>query len=109
MSLRCRYVRLHLQAFPQRGADTRLDAVSGKVRAMNTLSPVIPERERQLRWRLWLVSHLPFLNGPLGELVFIHYARWSIFRWLPKANGSGVHEPLKSSYLFFDSNFNGSQ
>lgn len=84
-----------------------MPADSGGVRAFNTLSPVVDERKRRLRLRLLLVSRVAALGGAVAELRFIHYARWTVIKTLPAADGSGARTPLQSSYLLFDTNFDG--
>jgi hypothetical protein len=79
----------------------------GSVIALTTLSPVRRERRRRLGWRLGLVSRFPPLGRPLAELAFIHYARWTVLEAVPAPDGSGARRRLESSYLLFESNYNG--
>jgi hypothetical protein len=58
---------------------------------------------RKLRWRLRIVRYGPALGRPLERLAFIFFARWTIVDELPPARR------LKSSYLLFESNFDGSR
>jgi hypothetical protein len=78
-----------------------------KAIALTTLSPVRRDRRAELDRRLSLVARFPPLGRPLAELAFIHYARWTVLEWVPKPDGSGARTPLASSYLFFESNYNG--
>jgi hypothetical protein len=80
----------------------------GSVFALSTLSPVIRERRAKLDDALRLVASFPPLGRPLAELAFIHYARWSVLEAVPAPDGSGARRPLESSYLLFESNYNGS-
>jgi hypothetical protein len=80
----------------------------GSVIALTTLSPVRRERRPELDRRLGIVSRFPPLGRPLAELAFIHYARWTVLEAVPAPDGSGAHTPLNSSYLLFESNYNGS-
>jgi hypothetical protein len=80
----------------------------GKVFALTTLSPVRRERRGQLDSRLRLVALIPPLARPLAELSFIHYARWAVLEAVPAPDGSGAPRYLRTSYLLFESNYNGS-
>jgi hypothetical protein len=78
--------------------------VEGKCTAITVLTPV------RHGGRFWLA--LVFLAGrhvaaslvKLQTLSFIHYARWAVIRRFPDGNGG---ERLGHTYLFFESNFNG--
>jgi hypothetical protein len=80
----------------------------GSVFALTTLSPVIRKRRAKLDDALRLVASFPPLGRPLAALAFIHYARWSVLEAVPAPDGSGARRRLKSSYLLFESNYNGS-
>jgi hypothetical protein len=80
----------------------------GRVFALSTLSPVIRERRAKLDRALAPVRLFPPLGRPLAELAFIHYARWSVLDAVPAPDGSGARRQLASSYLLFESNYNGS-
>jgi hypothetical protein len=80
----------------------------GSVIALTTLSPVRPKLRRKLDLRLGLAALFPILGRPLAELAFIHYARWTVLDAVPAPDGSGERVRLKSSYLLFESNYNGS-
>jgi hypothetical protein len=80
----------------------------GKVNALSTLSPVRWDKRFWLDWRLLLVSRLvPALGRPLAQLSFIHYARWMVLKALPEPDGKGGRFRPNSSYLLFESNYNG--
>ncbi|HWM12524.1 MAG TPA: hypothetical protein VNO82_24395 [Solirubrobacteraceae bacterium] len=81
----------------------------GRVRALTTLSPVIPDHARLLDRRLRLVRWIPNAGRPLQELAFIHYGRWTVIRDLPDPSGSGGRRALKYRYLLFESNFDGGE
>ncbi len=57
---------------------------------------------------LWLVflaaRNLASTLAKLEQLSFIHYARWAVIKRFPDGEGG---ERLGHSYLFFESNFNG--
>jgi hypothetical protein len=89
-------------------ADASQGRQVGKVIALTTLSPVRRERRALLDRRLAIVSRFPPLGRPLAELAFIHYARWAVLEAVPAPDGSGARRPLESSYLLFESNYNGS-
>jgi hypothetical protein len=75
---------------------------------MTTLSPVRGRAaRRKLALRLRVINNIPFLVRPLAALSFIHYARWTIVDAVGEADGSGRKRKLNSSYLLFESNFNG--
>jgi hypothetical protein len=79
----------------------------GRVRALTTLSPVRPERERKLWLRLRLVRWIPNAGRPLQELAFIHYGRWTVLDAVPAADGSGAPHRLNNKQLLFESNYDG--
>jgi hypothetical protein len=80
---------------------------AGNIRALTTLSPIVPEHLRELQRRLRLVRHVPGLGRPLTALGFIHYAGWLIVDGLPPADGCGGWRSLRWKYLLFDSTFDG--
>jgi hypothetical protein len=79
----------------------------GNIGALTTLSPIVPERLRELRYRLLVVRHVPGLGRPLLALGFIHYARWMIIDGLPPPDGRGGWRSLRWKYLLFESTFDG--
>src|SRR5215207_887483 len=89
-------------------ADGSQGRYNGKAIALTTLSPVVRDRRPELDRRLWVVAHFPPLGRPLAELSFIHYARWAVLEAVPARDGSGERTQLASSYLLFESNYNGS-
>ena len=81
---------------------------AGEAFAITTLSPVIPERLHALRRGLRIVRYVPGLGRPLLQLAFIYFGRWTVIRRLPAADGRGSKTRLKSPYLLFESNYDGS-
>lgn len=79
--------------------------VEGKATAITVVTP--------LKWYGRLVLWLVFWAGrnikatlkKLEMLSFIHYARWALIERFPGGEGGG--ERLHHTYLFFESNFNG--
>jgi hypothetical protein len=86
-----------------------MDDDAGKVQALTTLSPIRPERLRDLRRRLAVVRYTPGLGRPLLDLGFIHYARWTIIDAFPSATGRGGRRALRSKYLLFQGMYDGEQ
>ena len=80
---------------------------AGNIRALTTLSPIVPEHLRELQRRLRLVRYVPGLGRPLTALGFIHYAGWLIVDGLPPADGRGGWRSLRWKYLLFESTFDG--
>lgn len=80
---------------------------SRTISALTTLSPIVPERTRQLRSRLAVVRYTPGLARPLLQLSFIHYARWIILEGLPSAAGGWYG--LRSKYLLFEGTYDGTE
>jgi len=78
--------------------------VEGKCTAITVLTPV------RHGGRLWLGlvffagRHVTASLKKLQMLSFIHYARWAVIRRFPDGDGG---ERLGHTYLFFESNFNG--
>ena len=79
----------------------------GNIGALTTLSPIVPQRLREVRRRLRVVRHVPGLGRPLMSLGFIHYARWLIVDGLPPPDGRGGWRSLRSKYLLFESTYDG--
>jgi hypothetical protein len=78
--------------------------IEGKATAITVLTPL-------KRWGplwLWLVfwagRNITATLKKLQMLSFIHYARWTVIKRFPREGGG---ERLNHSYLFFESNFNG--
>lgn len=78
--------------------------VDGRATAITVLTPVWPGATAWLRLLFFLGRHLEWTLKKLQTLSFIHYARWTVIKRFP--NGAGG-ERLRYSYLFFESNFNG--
>jgi hypothetical protein len=78
--------------------------VEGKATAITVLTPVRPWGPLVLKLVFWAGRHLSFTLTKLQQLSFIHYARWAVVDRFPDA---GEGERLHHSYLFFESNFNG--
>ncbi len=89
----------------QEGAKAK---TAGRAIAITTLSPVIPRRLGRLRRGLRVVRYVPGLGRPLLELAFIYFGRWTVIKKLPAADGGGSATKLKSPYLLFESNYDGS-
>jgi hypothetical protein len=70
---------------------------------------VLPDQHFALWLRLTLVRYLPGLGRPLMRLAFIHYARWTVLKWLPSPDGKGKKVKLRSRYLLFESNYDGTE
>jgi hypothetical protein len=68
-----------------------------------------------VKWwgRLWLplvflyARLFPKATGTLGQLSFIHFARWTLVRRIPYNGPPQRQETLSYPRLFFESNFNG--
>jgi hypothetical protein len=78
--------------------------VDGRATAITVLTPMRWWGPPLLRMLFGLTSLTGLGLGTLRRLSFIHYARWTIIDRLP---AEGPREPLNHSYLFFESNFNG--
>jgi hypothetical protein len=78
--------------------------VEGKATAITVLTPVRPGGRLLLAVVFWAGRHLTFTLKKLQQLSFIHYARWTVVRRFPDG---GRGERLGHTYLFFESNFNG--
>ncbi|HTX12144.1 MAG TPA: hypothetical protein VME22_26245 [Solirubrobacteraceae bacterium] len=80
---------------------------AGTTRALTTLSPILPQRTRELTNRLRVVRYTPGISRPLLQLALIHYARLMILDWLPPSEGNGGWRGLRWKYLLFESNYDG--
>jgi hypothetical protein len=78
--------------------------VEGKATAITVLTPVKRQGPFLLSIVFWAARNLTFTLKALEELSFIHYARWAVIERFPD---EGEGERLHHSYLFFESNFNG--
>lgn len=78
--------------------------VEGKATAITVITPLRPWGRIVLAVVFWAGRHLTFTLAKLETLSFIHYARWAVISRFPDGGGG---ERLGHSYLFFESNFNG--
>jgi len=83
--------------------------ISGKVYAMNVVTPMRPWKTPILRLLFFLLWHIKHLQNDLINLSFIEFARWVIIprRSFPALGHGQPHENLQYDYLLFFSNFNG--
>jgi hypothetical protein len=78
--------------------------VEGKATAITVLTPVKPWGRPLLAVVFWAGRHITATLKKLQALSFIHYARWAV---IPRFPDGGRGERLHHTYLFFESNFNG--
>jgi hypothetical protein len=78
--------------------------VEGKATAITVLTPVKRHAPPLLAIVFWIGRHVTWTLKKLQMLSFIHYARWAVIRRFPDG---GRGERLNYTYLFFESNFNG--
>jgi hypothetical protein len=78
--------------------------VEGKATAITVLTPVKRHGPLLLAFVFWIGRHVTWTLKKLQMLSFIHYARWAVVRRFPDG---GRGERLNHTYLFFESNFNG--
>ena len=92
--------------------------ITGKVYAMNALTPMKPWKTPILRLFFFILGRFPSMQADLIRLSFIQFARWVIiprkrFPYLgsdPVGSDPGHEqqpESLRYDYLLFFSNFNG--
>ncbi|MEA2564971.1 MAG: hypothetical protein QOD49_148 [Actinomycetota bacterium] len=81
--------------------------VDGRATAITVLTPMRWWGPPLLRMLFGLTSLTGLGLGTLRRLSFIHYARWTIIDRLPPKGSPAPRERLNHSYLFFESNFNG--
>ena len=81
---------------------------AGQAIAITTLSPVRPEALKELRKGLRIVRYAPGFGRPLAKLAFIYFGRWTVVDALPPAREGDPWQRLRSSYLLFESNYDGS-
>jgi hypothetical protein len=79
--------------------------VIGRAHALTVLSGVRPRWVPYLRVLFFVGRHVPALLATLRRLSFIHFARWALVREIRGADGEVRR--LRHTYLFFESNFNG--
>ncbi len=78
--------------------------VEGKATAITALTPVKPGGPLLLWLVFWVGRNVQETLKKLETLSFIHYARWALIEGFPDG---GDGERLNYTYLFFESNFNG--
>ena len=78
--------------------------VEGKATAITVLTPLRREGPLLLWLVFWAGRNITATLKKLEMLSFIHYARWAVIDRFPDG---GDGERLNHSYLFFESNFNG--
>jgi hypothetical protein len=82
-------------------------ASDGRSTAITVMTPIKLGATPIERLVLFAGQHVKALNSALGELGFIHYARWTIITGLPYNGAPQEPEKLHYDYLFFETNFNG--
>ena len=78
--------------------------VEGKATAITVVTPVRHGGRFWLALVFWAGRTMTASLKKLQLLSFIHYARWAVIRRFPDG---GEGERLHHTYLFFESNFNG--
>lgn len=78
--------------------------VEGKATAITVLTPLRREGPLVLELVFWAGRNIKETLKKLETLSFIHYARWALIERFPNQAGG---ERLHHTYLFFESNFNG--
>ena len=78
--------------------------IEGKATAITVLTPVKWHGPLLLAVVFWVGRHVTWTLKKLQMLSFIHYARWAV---IPRFPDGGRGERLHHTYLFFESNFNG--
>jgi hypothetical protein len=81
-----------------------VENVEGKATAITVLTPVKRRGPLLLAVVFWIGRHVTWTLKKLNMLSFIHYARWAK---VPRFPDDGRGERLNYTYLFFESNFNG--
>lgn len=79
----------------------------GRASALTVMSAVKPRWLPLLRLLFFVGTHVPPLLTTLRKLSFIHFARWSIVTEIPTGGPPERRERLRHTYLFFESNYNG--
>jgi hypothetical protein len=80
--------------------------IEGKATAITVLTPVKRGGPILLALVFWAGRNLAFTLKKLQTLSFIHYARWTLIERFPDGD-EGEGQRLDHTYLFFESNFNG--
>lgn len=83
-------------------------ASDGRATAITVITPIRPGATPLVRLVLFTAKHVPYLNRALGQLSFIHFARWAIVSGTAFNGAPQRREKLLYDYLFFETNFNGS-
>lgn len=78
--------------------------IEGKATAITVLTPLRRWGPLWLWVVFWAGRNITATLKKLQMLSFIHYARWTVIKRFPQEGGG---ERLRHSYLFFESNFNG--
>jgi hypothetical protein len=78
--------------------------IEGKATALTLLTPVRRGGPLLLSVVFWAGRNLTSTLAKLEQLSFIHYARWAVIKRFPDGRGG---ERAGHTYLFFESNFNG--
>ena len=78
--------------------------VEGKATAITVLTPVKRHGPLLLAVVFWIGRNVTATLKKLQTLSFIHYARWAM---IPRFPDGERGERLHHTYLFFESNFNG--
>jgi hypothetical protein len=84
----------------------RVANIEGKATAITVVTPVRRGGPLLLWLVFWAGRNLQATLKKLEMLSFIHYARWALIKRFPD-DGDGDGERLGHTYLFFESNFNG--
>ena len=82
-------------------------AADGRATAITVVTPIRTGATPLVRLVLFAGKHVSLLNRALGQLSFIHYARWTVVTGLPWNGAPQNRERLLYDYLFFETNFNG--
>ena len=81
--------------------------VCGRATAMTVLTPIRPGLVRLTKLGFFLPRKIPWMTKALRQLSFIHFARWSVIDRIPQNGPPQRPEHPRYSYLYFESNFNG--
>ena len=81
--------------------------VCGRATAMTVLTPVRPGFVSLTKLGYILPRKVPWMTEALRKLSFIHFARWSFIDEIPDNGLPQRSERPRYSYLYFESNFNG--
>ncbi|MFP5317748.1 MAG: hypothetical protein ACLGI2_05575 [Acidimicrobiia bacterium] len=81
--------------------------VCGRATAITVLTPIRPWLVRLSRLGFILPRKVPWMTEALRKLSFIHFARWSLIERIPYNGPPQRPEHPRYTYLFFESNFNG--